>query len=543
MLSNFLKYLNKRLFYIWLLFFSFLTTLISPELSTYYAIFIVFILYYLLYFFNEKIFQIFIWFVVLTFSLYYPVDLHYGSLNSGIIAAFFETNVSESLSFLKNIEIKDFIFPFLFILSAIILVRLKKFNRKVVAEGKEKKRQFILHGVLIITAVLGTCWAPTSFYFDNIDKDEIDNSWTLANSPVNVISFYANIYRSINEYYSEKKELEQAASISPPWKILSVSPKYKNYVLVIGESARRDYLSTYGFELKTTPFLDSANGYINRGYISAAPATYHSLLKTLYLKKKNEQTQKQDYSYNIITLAKAAGIKTNWLSNQGSIGKYDTIASRLGVSADFHFFTKKGGFNTAETDDFKLLDVFSSSLKDKSENTRLFVLHLMGSHQQFCERLNEDEKKYTFINEKMSCYVNTILKTDRLIEKLVAFLKETNESYSLIYFSDHGLIHANKEKIEEINLDYDGEFKQAYDVPFFKISSDDTERKVVDVQRSAVNFVYGFSQWLGINTEELNNNYDFFSEIHDENIEVFDLEKNVSYDSLKEDEIPQQPQL
>ena len=97
----------------------------------------------------------------------------------------------------------------------------------------------------------------------------------------------------------------------------------------------------------------------------------------------------------------------------------------------------------------------------------------------------------------------------------------------------------NKENIEEMSLDYDGEFKQAYDVPFFKISSDDTERKVVDVQRSAVNFIYGFSQWLGINTEELNNNYDFFSERNDENIEVFDFEKNVSYDSLKEDEIPQ----
>ena len=157
MLSNFLKYLNKRLFYIWLLFFSFLTTLISPEPSTYYAIFIVFILYYLLYFFNEKIFQIFIWFVVLTFSLYYPIKLHYGSLNSGIIAAFFETNVSESLSFLKNIEIKDFISPFLFVLSAIILIRLKKFNQKIVAEDKEKKHQFILHSILIITAILGTC--------------------------------------------------------------------------------------------------------------------------------------------------------------------------------------------------------------------------------------------------------------------------------------------------------------------------------------------------------------------------------------------------
>lgn len=540
MLSKFLAYLNKRLFYIWLLFFSFLTTIISPEISAYYAIFITSMLYYLLYIFNQRLFLYFVWFIVVTFSLYYPIKLHYGPLNSGIIAAFFETNASESFSFIKNLTLKDFLLPFLFALSAVILIRLMRFNKKdIILNKKEVKHQIILNGVLFFTVILGIFWAPIKYHLDNIDNPDINSDWTLANSPINVISFYANIYRSISEYYIEKEELEEASTVTPPWKILSSQPKYKNYVLVIGESARRDYLSTYGFKLKTSPFLDNTNGYINAGYIAAAPATYHSLLKTLYLKKKNEDTQKQDYSYNIITLAKAAGIKTIWLSNQGSIGKFDTIASRIGAGADFHFFTKKGGYTSNNKDDFVLLDIFKDTLKEhKSEKSRLFVLHLMGSHQQFCDRLNKDDEKYTFINKKMSCYVNTILKTDKLIESLINTLKEQHEAYSLIYFSDHGLVHVNKENIDQMTLDYDGKFKQAYEVPFFKISSDDTERKIVNVKRSAVNFIYGFSQWLGINSIELNDDYDFFSENNDENIEVFDFENNVLFEKLDDDEIP-----
>ena len=203
-------------------------------------------------------------------------------------------------------------------------------------------------------------------------------------------------------------------------------------------------MSTYGFKLPTTPFLDKTNGYINSGYVSAAPATYHSLLNTLYFKPKDKD--KTDYSYNIISLAKAAGIKTFWLSNQGSIGKYDTLASRLGIGADFHYFTKKGGFITNNADDFRLLDELKIKFKEKvyENDIRLFVIHLMGSHRNFCQRITDKEKKFEFINESLSCYVNTILKTDKLIKEIVTVLKEQNEPYSLIYFSDHGLSHVNK---------------------------------------------------------------------------------------------------
>ena len=540
MLKKFFNYLHSRLFWLWLFWLSFLTQTISPEDSIFYGLFVIYILYYLIFSFNQKVFWYFLTFIVITLSLYYPVYLSYGKLNSGVVAAFFETNPAESFEFLGKLKFDQFNLPLLFIFSTFILYKLRKsVNPQDKTSEKEIKEKRILNIILTILAIFSTVWVPTKFYFENKSEDQIDSHWTLANSPVNLIAFYANIIESIIDYYQDKSDLENVQNISPPWHIISAQHQYKNYVLIIGESARRDYMSTYGFNLPTTPFLDKTTGYINAGYVSSAPATYHSLLNSLHFKPKEKG--KKDYSYNIITLAKIAGIKTFWLSNQGSIGKYDTLASRLGVSTDFHYFTKTGGFATNNADDMKLLDELKIRFKEKtySNNVSLFVIHLMGSHRNFCQRLKEDEKKLEFINESLSCYVNTILKTDKFIEETISLLKEQNEPYSLIYFSDHGLSHINKEDKKEVDLDFGDEYKQNFDVPFVKISSDDNTREVVNIKRSAFNFIYGFSQWLGIQTEELNNHYDFFSNKDDEEIKVFNFQDNIPYDTLKTDNIPQ----
>lgn len=531
MLGRFFSYLHNKLFYIWLFFFAFLTVFISPERRLEYAIFSTFILYYLLYTVSDRLFTIVIVFITVTLSLYYPVFLYYGSLNSGIIAAFLETNLSESFEFLSIFSFADFLLPLLFCLSAIILIRLKKYN--VISRSYSEKK--IIYILLFFGFLFSLVFEPTKYYLEESEEDE--HRWTLGNSPINVVSFYANVYESVSGYYIEKQELESAFKKPNPWQVIESQPKYQNYVLIIGESARRDYFSTYGFSLPTTPFLDNSLGYINTGYISAAPATYHSLLKSLYF-RKSKQT---DYSYHIINLAKKADIQTYWLSNQGCIGKYDSIASRIGASSDFNFFTKKGAFNTGNIDDFTLQDEFKARLSESkiaNKKARLFVFHLMGSHQKFCSRLKKDEHILEFINKDMSCYVNSILKTDKLIESIVSLLKEKGETYSLIYFSDHGLSHVNKDNLDKLSLDYSEKHQSNYTVPFFKLSSDDTRREVVNIKRSAVNFIYGFSQWLGIETKELSSDYDFFSQKHDQNIKVFNFHKNVDFDSLEVDSIP-----
>lgn len=60
-----------------------------------------------------------------------------------------------------------------------------------------------------------------------------------------------------------------------------MKPKYHTYVVVIGESARRDALGAFGGHWDNTPFASSVNGYIFADYIAASGSTQKSLGLTL----------------------------------------------------------------------------------------------------------------------------------------------------------------------------------------------------------------------------------------------------------------------
>lgn len=533
--SRFNTYLGNKIFYVVLLVFSLLTALMSPQKGTYYAIISIYIFYYLIYAQAEKLFNGLIWFVTLTLSIYYPIACQYGEPNTAIIAALFETNPSESWEFIKSFKYKwsDFQLPLIFALFGYIVLRLKKIHQK----GSDNKR--VLHTALWIIFLFSAIWEPVQFIYEQSRKGndiiKEDRRWTLlSKSPVNLFSFYVNIYDSIIDYFYEKQELENAAKQPSPWRVKTITPKYQNYVLIIGESARLDHLSAYGFSLPTSPFLATTNGYINSGYVSAAPGTYHSLLYTLYFKEKN--SDKINYSYHIINLAKSAGFRTVWLSNQGSIGTYDTLASRIGKAADMAEFIKKYSYRVGNESDDKLVDLLKNQLAEPSDKPTLFVLHLMGSHQNYCDRV-DNKPVFDYINKSLSCYTSSILKTDQLLENVVKQLTDKKQPYSLIYFSDHGLAYSNKESkdTEKITLDYDEKFKENYRVPFAKISSDDQQRIVVNTPRSAMRFIEGFAQWLGIETEELAASQDFFSSRPDDMIKIFNFTDMVDFNSLEDD--------
>jgi len=71
---------------------------------------------------------------------------------------------------------------------------------------------------------------------------------------------------------------------------------FDTYVMVIGESARRDFMHVYGFPINNTPFMDSANGILFNHYISAALSTIPSLTSSL--------TQAPKLANSVIALTK-----------------------------------------------------------------------------------------------------------------------------------------------------------------------------------------------------------------------------------------------
>ena len=460
---------------------------------------------------------------------YTPSGLLYGPASIGIIASVYETNFSETLGFFRAMPLSIYFFTFFYLLLFLILLFI---NRHITPRKNHKSAYYLIYFILLAF----TLYQPISNVMKNTDKEK---EFSLADffkaSDLYPVSFLANTLKVNNTYLTQRALLNDALTKTPEWHILSVEPKYQNYVLVIGESMRRDYTSLYGYPQKTTPFLEQVNGLIFDLYVAAGPNTQPSLQRTLYrCINNNEETV---YTDNIISLAKLAHYKTYWLSNQGKVGEWDTMASRIGIQADEYFFTKKGGYDSDNIADTALLAPLKQLLAKDKDQTKLIVLHLIVSHPTFCAHLNGEEPKFHLISREMSCYLDTLKQTDSLLSEVNQILKDQGQSYSVIYFSDHGLAHLGEGK--NLSMLNNKEYKQSYAVPFIRFSSDDTKRTLVKNPQSAFNFIHGFAQWLGIKESHLSQE-DFFNP-KPQPIKVFNWRALVDYQSLKEDPAKQEP--
>lgn len=384
----------------------------------------------------------------------------------------------------------------------------------------------------IVTLVIGILATGLTLYRPLAKMKEYHAfKWSVSRTAI--VAFYASIYDNIQEYQAMKKELSKGIEGTPTWQISKVSPPYQNYVLVIGESVRKDYMHLYGFPQENTPFLDKAYGTIIDGYTATAPNTTASLLRS-FVQMKGEK----DFVYinNIITLAKAAGFETFWFSNQGISGNWDTPIAKLAFLCDHKEFTKKGDYASMNYHDSILLPLLQRALQQRSLSPRLFILHTMGSHVNFEARL-EHPIHFDYYNRKLSAYIQTIEQTDTLLKGIYEALQRQGAPFSMLYFSDHGLMTQDRASIfASLTHGDTSPNKACYRVPFVLLSSDDAAHKVLRVNKSAFHFLDGFAQWLGIQEASLRPNYDFRSTESD-TLKVFNQYENVPFDGLKEDEI------
>lgn len=446
---------------------------------------------------SPKMAQIILKIFIITTVLYFPVGWLYGSPTFKVVGGLLEADVAEAVEFLDFLPTYVWFLQFLYLILGIIVwrfvsplfVKLKKVSKKWL------RYLWVVAGITLCIPLLANRLTGTKFQDDE------------SAIPVTLVGFYVDLVSAPYIYLDKKNELLTQAKQPSTWEIVSVEPKYQNYVVVIGESARKDYLNAYGFVLDNTPFLSNSKGLLIDGYISTAEFTMASLPQTL-------SVSGESYN-NIVSLAKQADFYTAWLSNQGMLGIFSNEVSGYAARSDYSFFTQRGDYQKSiGMSDRMLLSKLKEVLHrplNKPNQPRLIVMHIMGSHHDFCKRL-DDGVQFDYRSEKLSCYVSTIKETDDFLRDTVEILRAQGESYSLVYFSDHGLKHTG-EGASEMTLIHGGDTYQSYEVPLIKLSSDDTEHKVIKTQRSAFNFLKGFSQWTGIRTNQLyEEGYDFWGE-------------------------------
>lgn len=421
-------------------------------------------------------------------AIYAPTGIVYGKINQSFIVSLIETNPREAIEYIRGITLKN-------TLMSLLLLFLGFYFFKTRYTEKSKKTKTL---ALVIFVLL------------NI------NSWPqrMATKSVRWVS---EIKQQMINYQTLTKNKDDS------W-ILEGSQKKRNLVIVIiGESLRRDYMSSFGYRLKTTPWLDLQKGYFFSNYISAAPITAISLPRTLSLTSSTDGSV--HLQNNVVSLANKAGYDTSWISNQGFLGEYDTIISAISSYAQHSYFMKKGSFSSENKDDADMLTEINRQVLQDDKNKVIFV-HMIGSHPNPCDRLLSYDNifKSSVKNKKTACYLSTISKTDDFIKNVVTIAKQ-KRNYTVVYFSDHGLSIDGKNAPHHC-----AEFKECYAVPLIVMSNSDNKRVIKKEKTSAFNFMSIYSEIMGIKAKEI---APFsFERSEPTNVLVFKDDHLTSYDKL-----------
>lgn len=441
---------------------------------------------FLCFFIPEKIT---FWWVVFPLSvlicLFSPVSYVYGNIDYQVLISIIATNVGEASEFLQQVPIKIY-------LKAVLvpaLALLAYFVSKKIAINPWNKKVLVFISVGVLTVYT----KPTDFFYN-----------------------FFSVYKETNDNLDELKKYVNSSS----WTNVVSDKDEKDYVIILGESARKDYFHLYGYPIANTPFLDTVSGItVVDGFTSGGVYTIGSL--TNMLTDGEKLAWKPRYDRNLIDLANSAGIKTYWLSNQGYIGVFDTPVTAIANRSQEKIFLCKQKNASKNISDFSLLPVFQEKLNNNVKGKRLFILHTIGSHPDACRRvldLKDSFKSRDYYFEYVACYISSIKKADLFISNVYDALNRhkvrTGRKFSIIYVSDHGQIHS--ELGGRLKLHNNAISKFHYDVPLIKIDSQGKGRFFVKNEKSGLNFTAGIASWLGIEAEGQLEKYDLFDGVSDQ---------------------------
>ena len=219
------------------------------------------------------------------------------------------------------------------------------------------------------------------------------------------------------------------------------------YVMVIGETARSNNFSLYGYHRDTNPMLTTlvsdSSLIVFRDVRTESNTTHKSVPMLL------TSASASDYSVlyrekGIIAAFKEAGFHTSFISNQ--LPNHSFI-DFLGMEADSCLFIKEAERAKDNVSDMELLPIVKGIL-EKGRKKEFIVLHTYGSHFKYNERYprnmahfqpdDKSQAKYENRQQLVNAYDNTIRFTDKFLYELSSILSSSACQSAWLYTSDHG---------------------------------------------------------------------------------------------------------
>lgn len=296
----------------------------------------------------------------------------------------------------------------------------------------------------------------------------IDRNATQLGSLLMPWSYTVNTFR----YISAEKKRNAKEILLPDAKIASESKDV--VVLIIGESARRENFSLYGYNKPTNPLLEQENVV---ALIAKSAATYTTAgVKAILDHKPTDKLFEilPNYLYR-------AGVDVIWRTNNWGeppvhIEKYQRVADLKALYPE-----------ADERYDAILLEGLKEAIESSTADKVFIVLHTSTSHGPiYYSKYPSEFERFTPVcttvemanadpTELMNAYDNTIVYTDYLIDSVIEILRTIPTRRSaMLFVSDHG------ESLGENNLYMHGvpmalAPKEQIEIPFIVWSSEGTE--------------------------------------------------------------------
>lgn len=264
----------------------------------------------------------------------------------------------------------------------------------------------------------------------------------------------AVLYRAVKEYTAQNKRYKTLAQ--ERIRSLDVEPvsqpfdKPSTIMLVLGESATRDYMSAFSnVEEDTTPWMRSMLD--DKEHCIAFPNTYSCHVRTVQVLEKS-LTEFNQYdggefftSCSIVDIARKAGMRIHWYSNQGYVGDVDTPVTLVANTSDVAKWTLQEKHIKKTPYDSMLLDYLGEI--DPQKNN-FVVLHLKGNHFNFINRYPHEARMWGKAGESdnVTEYKNSIHYTDDIIRQFHEYGRKHLNMQAMLYMSDHGCTPTNSRR-------------------------------------------------------------------------------------------------
>ena len=294
----------------------------------------------------------------------------------------------------------------------------------------------------------------------------IDRNSTELGSLLMPWSYTVNTVR----FYNGEKKRNQKEILLPDAQISNDSKDV--CILIIGESARRDHFSLYGYEKPTNPLLaeDDVTALIANSAATYTTAGVKAILDHQPTGKLYEILPNYMYRTGVDVIWRTS----NWGEPPVHIEKYHTVRDikKMYPEADDRY-------------DGILLSGLKEEIQTSDKDKILVILHTNTSHgptynkkypaefEVFKPVCTTVEMSKANPQELMNAYDNSVLYTDYIIHSAIEILKEfTDRRTCMLYVSDHG------ESLGEGNLYMHGvpmsiAPKEQIEIPFIVWTSKD----------------------------------------------------------------------